>query len=235
MDLLIHADPGARSGFVASWLSNCLTELAFDSGATLKPTFVKVHKIDQSVPNNPYKLISTVEYVASYAGTKIRIRPRIQTIGLHCLLFMRKNINVLPKFMVDEYSFETYSSLATFSKDIIERDLALDNSLYDVVLDFADTFDNQYMINLYKNIVGTTPTPNMIDMLTKTNKLNTINIDKNNACSILKLCLTREQELGLKEIDRFWSIVDIYKSTPIDKLYDTVFQSIVPENYNSCK
>jgi hypothetical protein len=87
------------------------------------------------------------------------------------------------------------------------------------------------MIELYKKVVGAAPTNEMIDMLIKTNNLNNISIDKNHACSILKLCLTKETQLGLKEEHRFWSIVDVYNSTPTDQLYDKVEQTIVPENY----
>ena len=32
--LLIHADPGARSGFVAAWLNDDLAHAGFDAGAT---------------------------------------------------------------------------------------------------------------------------------------------------------------------------------------------------------
>lgn len=87
------------------------------------------------------------------------------------------------------------------------------------------------MIDLYKKVVGADPTQYMITMLIETNNLNQIPIDQNHACSILKLCFTQEHKLGLKEEHRFWSIVDVYNSTPVDQLYDTVFQSIVPENY----
>jgi len=87
------------------------------------------------------------------------------------------------------------------------------------------------MVALYKKVVGTDPTSSMIDMLIKTNELNYISIDQNHACSILKLCLTQEQKLGLKEEHRFWSIVDVYNTTAIDQLYNTVLKSIVPSNY----
>jgi len=87
------------------------------------------------------------------------------------------------------------------------------------------------MISLYKKVVGVNPTQSMIDMLIKTNELNIIPIDKNHACSIVKLCFMQEQHLVLKEEHRFWSIVDVYNTTPVDRLYDTVLQLIVPENY----
>lgn len=220
MNLLIHADPGARSGFVAAWLTNCLTRLEFDNGKTLKPRYVKIHKLDN------------VSNLKNHTGVKIRVRPRIDTIDLHSLLFLRKNVYTqIPNFTRDEYSLDTFTKLAHFSQEIFEWDQELDYSHYDIVLDFADTFNIDYMAQMYKQIVGNMPTYHMIDMLIKTNKLNSIPIDKNHACSILKLCLTQEQKLGLKEEHRFWSIVDIYNSVPTDQLYDTVLQSIVPEKY----
>ena len=87
------------------------------------------------------------------------------------------------------------------------------------------------MIELYRKFVGRAPTPDMIDMLIKTNDLNRIPMDRNHACSIVKLCFTQEHLLGLKEQNRYWSVVDVYKSTPVDQLYDTVLKLIVPENY----
>jgi hypothetical protein len=194
--------------------------LAFDSGASLKPPFFKIHKLD-----NVYD-------IKNFVGTTIRVRPIIESIDLHTLLFLRKNVYLqIPDFTRDEYSLETFTKLTHFAQEIFERDQKLDYTLYDIVIDFADTFDDNFMIALYKKVVGKDPTSDMIDMLSKTNELNRIPIDKNHACSILKLCLAQEQKLGLKEEHRFWSIVDIYNTTPIDQLYDTVLKLIVPTNY----
>jgi hypothetical protein len=224
MNLLIHADPGARSGFVAAWLTNCLTDLAFDSGVDLAPKFVKVHRLDD------------VSLLVNHPGLKLRIRPGLDTIDLHSLLFLRKNVHTqLSDFTQNEYSLETFTKLSHFSQEIFQWDNELDYSLYDIVLDFSDTFDNQFMIDLYKQVVGIDPSDDMIDMLIKTNDLNNLVIDKNHACSILKLCVKQEQQLGLKEEHRFWSIVDIYNSIPVDRLYDTVLSSIVPKNYGHFK
>ena len=219
-NLLIHADPGARSGFVAAWLTNRLSKLAFDSGANLFPPFRKIHNLDN------------VADIKNFSGTKIRVRPRIESIDLHSLLFLRKNVYTqIPNFTRDEFSLETFTKLTHFSQEIFKWDQELDYNLYDIVMDFADTFDTDFMIVLYKKVVGTDPTSDMIDMLVKTNELNSITIDQNHACSILKLCLTQEQTLGLKEEHRFWSIVDVYNTTAIDQLYDTVLKSIVSSNY----
>jgi len=220
MNLLIHADPGARSGFIAAWLTNRLSSLAFDSGASLRPMFLKIHKLDSATD------------IKNFAGTTIRVRPSIESIDLHSLLFLRKNVyQQIPDFTRNEYSLETFTKLTHFSQEIFEWDKELDYGLYDIVIDFADTFNNDFMIALYKKVVGTDPTADMIDMLTKTNELNCIAIDQNHACSILKLCLVQEQNLGLKEENRFWSVVDVYNTTPIDQLYDTVLKLIMPTNY----
>lgn len=220
MNLLIHADPGARSGFVATWLTNRLSKLAFDSGASLRPPYIKIHKLEN------------VNNIKNFAGTKIRVRPKIDSIDLHSLLFLRKNVYLqIPGFTRDEFSLETFTKLTHFSQEIFAWDQELDYSLYDIVMDFANTFDNNFMIALYKKVVGINPTSDMIDMLVKTNELNCIPIDQNHACSILKLCLTQEQKLVLKEEHRFWSIVDVYNTTAVDQLYDTVLKSIVPHNY----
>jgi len=109
--LLIHADPGARGGFVAAWLTNRLSRLAFDSGAVLRPTFRKIHKLDN------------VNDIKNFIGTKIRIRPRIDSIDLHSLLFLRKNVYLqIPNFTQDEFSLETFTKLTHFSKEIFEWD-----------------------------------------------------------------------------------------------------------------
>jgi len=218
--LLIHADPGARSGFIAAWLTNRLSKLAFDSGASLPLSFCKIHHLENATD------------LKNFMGTKIRVRPSVETIDLHSLLFLRKNVYTqIPNFTRDEYSLETFTKLTHFSQEIFKWDLEIDYSLYDIVLDFSDTFNHDYMIDLYKKVVGVSPTQNMIDMLIKTNELNHIDIDKNHACSILKLCFIQEQNLGLKEEHRFWSIVDTYNSTPVDQLYDTVLKLIAPSNY----
>ena len=219
-NLLIHADPGARSGFIAAWLTNRLSKLAFDSGVSLRPPYIKIHKLEN------------VNDIKNFVGTKIRVRPTIESIDLHSLLFLRKNVYLqIPDFTRDEFSLETFTKLTHFSQEIFAWNQDLDYSLYDIVIDFADTFDNDFMVALYKKVVGTNPTSDMIDMLIKTNEFNCIPIDQNHACSILKLCFTQEQKLGVKEEHRFWSIVDVYNTTAIDQLYNTVLKSIVSSNY----
>lgn len=220
MNLLIHADPGARSGFLAAWLTDRLTRVSFDSGVELNPQFVKIHHLV-----NPAN-------IKLFDGIKIRIKPNLEYIDLLTLLFLRKNVYTqFPEFTKDEYSLETFTKLTDFSNEIFQWDSELDYSLYDYVINFGDTFNNEYMKEFYTTITGKISTNKSIGILEQTNKINQISINKNHACSIVKLILVLEQKLNLKEEHRFWSIVDIYNNTPVDQLYETVYNSIKPENY----
>jgi hypothetical protein len=220
VNLLIHADPGARSGFLAAWLTDCLTKQSFDIGAELRPAFYKIHR-----------LLDPTD-IKTFNGIKIRIRPNLEHIDLLSLLFLRKNVYTqIPDFPRDEYSLNTFTKLAHFSEEIFRWDSELDYSLYDYVIDFKDLYSNEFMEQFYILVNKKTVSTHQINILEQTNKINTILIDKNHACSILKLTLTRELQFGLKEEHRFWSIVDIYNTTQIKNLYDTVYQAIKPENY----
>lgn len=218
--ILIHADPGARSGFLAAWLTDSLTKQSFDVGQELKPTFYKIHQLSD-LPN-----------IKTFNGIKIRIRPSLEHIDLLSLLFLRKNVHVLePAFTRDEYSLDTFTKLANFSEELFCQDAELDYSLYDHVIDFQDLYNTECLKQFYTVVNKKTVSDHAINVMEQTNKINTISIDKNHACSILKLTLTREHQLGVKEQHRYWSIVDIYNTTPTENLYDTVYQSIKTENY----
>jgi hypothetical protein len=220
MNLLIHADPGARSGFVAAWLTDKLSRGSFDVGSELRPCFRKIHHLKH------------IQDLTDFSGVKIRIRPTIDTIDQLSLLFLRKNVYTqIPDFTRNEHSLETITKLIEFSKEIFARDNELDYSLYDHVIDFSDTFDTDTMIELYAAVHDRSPTAKMIDTLSETNLMNHIPIDRNHACAVLKMIFQREQELGLAEEHRFWSIVDIYDSTPVDQISDTIYDSITPDNY----
>lgn len=220
MKLLIHADPGARSGFIGSWLLNSLSDISFDVGIKFGNNFVKIHRLKNQ---NDIKLFN---------GVKLRIRPTLQSIDLHTLLFLRKNVHTqYPNFTKDEYSLETFTKLTEFAKEIFQWDVELDYSLYDHVMNFEDTFNIDYLVELYKKINGTYPTSEMIAVAAETNRINTIPLDNNHACSILKTVMTREAQLGLEEKNRFWSVVQIYQSTPKEQLHDAIYSSITPENY----
>ena len=217
---LIHADPGARSGAVGAWLTNTLSGKSFDVGVEDGVHFHKIHYL--------YDIAELV----NFQGIKIRIQPTYTMIDLHTLLFLRKNVHTqIPTFTRDEYSLETFTKLWEFSKITFAHNNTLNNNLYDHIITFDDTFNTTAMIKLYKEVCKTDPTPVQINALVETNKLSNIYINKNHSTSIVKLCLNMEKELSLKEEERFWSIVDVYKTTPIAQLYDTISAKIESNNY----
>ena len=77
-DLLIHADPGARSGFVAAWLHDNLANAGIDVGITAGTPFCKIHDLN----NN--------ETIKNFQGKKIRIKSTFDLLNLQLLLFLRK-------------------------------------------------------------------------------------------------------------------------------------------------
>jgi hypothetical protein len=74
--------------------------LVFDNGSSIRPQFVKIHKLKDA------------NILKNFSGTKIRIRPSIESIDLHSLLFLRKNVyEQVPEFTRNEYSLETFTKL----------------------------------------------------------------------------------------------------------------------------
>jgi hypothetical protein len=220
MNLLIHADPGARSGFVAAWLQNKLTSTAFDAGMVNSPSFLKIHRL------------TDVLKIKNFSGLKIRIRPTVEKLDLHTLLFLRKNVQVQdPTFTKDEYSLETFAKLWNFSKEIFQWDSELDYNLYDYVFNFESSFDIECMTTLYKQITQQEPSANQIQILEENNKLNSLMLDKNHCASLVKIIWSKEQELGLKEANRFWSVVNVFNDVPVDQRYKTIDQLITLDNY----
>lgn len=222
VSLLIHADPGARSGYVAAWLQNRLTASAFDAGVMNKPVYYKIHRLD------------TVTKVKHFPGIKIRIRPTLEKLDVHTLLFLRKNVHTqYPNFTKDEYSLETFAKLWNFSKEIFQWDSELDYNLYDYVLNFESTFDTDYMVGVYKYVNHVTPSFDQMKILLANNGLNNISIDKNHCASLVKLITSKEKKYNFKEKNRFWSIVDVFNTVPVSERWETVNNLIIPSNYGT--
>jgi len=222
IDLLIHADPGARAEFLASWLKSKLVAPAYDVGRTpeLKVKFKKIH------------YYHTSDEITQFTGTKIRVRPTTAMLAWHVTFFLQKNLyNMSPEFTRDEMSFETYTKLSMFTKTAFDHDVVVDYSWYNHVINFEDTFDTDCLIELYRAVNGANPTDQLCDIMEQTNNINRLVFDKNHAASIVQMVIEREQQLQLDPSQRFWSIVDVYKTTPVDQLYDTVYQLITPKNY----
>ena len=220
--LLIHADPGARSGFVAAWLQDNLTRVGFDAGATTKTPFLKIHNLD----NN--------KRIKSFQGTKIRIKSTFNLLNLQLLLFLRKNVHVqLPNFTKDEYSVETFSKVYIFAKECFDNEKFVDYSLYDYSIAFNDTFDMDKMINLYHQVNNQYPDKTNINLAIIHNKMNQIELGNNHACSIAAMILETESKLNLEETNRTWSVPILYNTTAIEDLYTTIKSMIVSNKYQN--
>jgi hypothetical protein len=220
--LLVHADPGARSGFISAWLQDDLAKAEFDVGISSGTKFIKIHHFDDP------------EQIKNFSGTRIRIRPDFNKLNLQLLLFLRKNVHVqIPNFTRDEFSLETFFKVYIFARDRLKQDSALDNSPYDHVLFFRDTFDIEKLIQLYQAVNQHEPSQMNIDYAIKNNKLNQIDMDPNHACNIASKILQAESTLKLQEKNRLWSLTEVYRHTQTADLYDTIMTLIAPENYQT--
>jgi hypothetical protein len=222
MGLLIHADPGARSGFVAAWLQDKLDTAGFDVGITANTSFFKIHNLDNH------------QTIKSFNGKKIRIKSTFKLLNLQLLLFLRKNVHVqLPNFTKDEFSIETFSKVYIFAKECFDNETHVDYSLYDYALTFDDTFNIDKMINLYYQYNKKYPTNEQINFAIVNNNINQISLERNHACSIAAMILETESTMNLLEKNRYWSLPVIYQTTPVTELYQTIKSKIIPNNYQS--
>lgn len=221
MNLLIHADPGARSGLLGAWLLDELRLVTFDVGKELGTRFRKIHRLHDA------KIIQT------HPGVKLRVRPKLDHIDLHCLLFLKKNVHAqFPNFSRDEYDLATFAKLYKFAEEVFRWNSELDYNLYDYIIDFDQTFDCDHMIHLYYSMNQQMPSRQSIDILLRTNDQNRIKLDLNHAASIVKTVLIKEKQLRVQETQRRWSIVEVYTQTPRCRLYDTVVTYLHPDHYH---
>ena len=220
--LLIHADPGARSGFLAAWLTDNLKDAGFDVGVTTHTNFVKIHTLDD------------ISKIINFSGIKIRIKPSFDKLNLQLLLFLRKDVHTqIPNFTRDEFSLETFSKTYIFSKECFEQDATLNYLHYDHVIDFCDTFNLEKLTELYVKCNNCYPAMDNINYMLKNNAMNQLPIEKNHACNISAMLITTETKMNLKEKNRKWSLPVIYNTVDINYIYDTIKSKIKAENYQS--
>ena len=219
---LIHADPGARSSFLAAWLTDNLKDAGFDVGETTRTKFVKIHTLDD------------VDKLINFPGIKIRIKSDLSKLDLQLLLFLRKNVHTqIPNFTRNEYSLETFSKVYIFAKECFEHDASLNYLHYDHVIDFCDTFNLEKLTELYVKCNNCYPAMDNINHMLKNNAMNQLLIEKNHACNISAMLITTETKMNLKEKNRKWSLPEIYNTVDINDIYDTIKSKIKAENYQS--
>jgi len=221
LNLLITADPGARAHFVAAWLTDRLEPNHFDVGISSKSQdFVKNH----TDWNN--------DFARNFSGVKIRVRTSFRKLYLHLYLFLIKNI-MSEDLDQDPYGLACVNKMIESAKFWFHHDNQVDESLYDHVLEFADTFDRDCMIDLYQTRNRKQPGDQHLQAMDSINQNNLANIDKNHACHIGAMILEKEHTLGLREIDRIWSLEQIYQTTSKENLFETISSSIYQDNYGT--
>jgi hypothetical protein len=220
LNLVITADPGARAHFIAAWLQNQLISGLFDVGTEIIPKFTKLHNDWAN------------EQVLILPGRKIRVQPSYHMLYLHMYLFLIKNVYPqIPTMNRDQFSFDVANKMIESGKEWFYHDQQIDIALYDRTMTFADTFDRNYMIDLYQWYNNSPPTEQYIQILNEINNNNQIILSKNHSCNVSAMILEKEHRLGLREIERFWSLSDIYSSVEIEQLYDTIADAIHKDNY----
>lgn len=219
--MFICADPGARSHTVASWLSSTLAYPTYEPGKVFKGSnFIKAH----TDWNN--------QRSSSHNGIKIRIRPTYEKLAIHMHLFLTKNVYTqIPGFSKNPFDLETATKVTESAKEWFLHDNQINNDLYDHVINFQDTFDLDIMTELYMGVNKIRPTSKQLSILASTNELNSPGLSKNHACVVASMVLEKEHQLGLNEINRFWSFPEIYRTCPATELYDAVSQAIDKNNY----
>lgn len=221
--LLITADPGARSHFVAAWLLNKLAKPYFDVGInSYTPTVTKIHFDYDNVQAN------------SFQGLKIRIRPEIEKLHLHLYLFFKKatvHKNLGAVFKSSEYSFECYEKVYQSAMHWLDHDQQVNLSLYDKVINFSDTYNINLMIDMYCWYNKQSPSDEQIHVMELTNEVSLPDLSKNNACQIAASVILLEQHLGLKEANRQWSVEKEYQDSDLESLHQRIVKKITPVNY----
>ena len=135
--ILIQGCPGTRLGFLNAFLSDTLEPNMYDVGDT--SSFLKLHEFNKTK-------------IKEFNGKKFYIKLSHDLLFLHLFLFFEKNILIQqPEFKNFHYTHRTlfdkfYYSCRTFFED----EKQTDTSLFDYVVPFEKTYDEDYLIMLYE-------------------------------------------------------------------------------------
>ena len=227
MNLLIHGHPGSRLGFVAAVLQNQLLPNLFDVGMHVQSKYIKLHKFNR-------------EIVSSFADVKIHIHTTLSMLDQHFILFFQKNVQAQDN---------TYQTLSITDRRIIDKMYYAFNSdwlpdaaatvpdLYDYNINFEQTFDIEFMSDLYFQINKNLPSSSLVEAMQTTNQANLQKMDINHGCRIAAEIIKFEQQNNFTEHDRSWRLNEICAFTDLgecldpDNLYDNVMSKLYTEFY----
>lgn len=224
--LCIVGDPGSRNHFVAGWILDNL-HISYDHGYN-RNTFLKYHP----GINSEKKIKSLIEKY-----NVIRILPRFKKIDLHLFLFLTKNIYKLyPQFVSKEYDIETFYKVFCAAKEWFSIDKKICHLNFHYEINFEDTFDLNFMINLYETVNNKKPTQKNINKFIECNELNSIMIPQDHSCSLAKLVLDIENNINFDDSsiianNRWGFIKYVYDKVPVGKRYDMLKKHLTEKFY----
>ena len=226
MNLLVHGHPGSRLGFVAAVLTDKLLNNLFDVGGLVQQNFRKLHRFNPQV-------------LSSFSKTKICIHTTFAMLDRHFFLFFHKNVLTIEKFQ----------NLHVTNREIIEKMYYAFNSdwlpdaaitvadCYDYHVDFEQTFDIEFMCNLYFQVNKKSPSSSLVDAMQTTNQVNSQPIALNHGCRIAAEIIKFEHQNNFTEHDRSWQLNEICTFTDSgecldsDNLYNNVMSKLSVEFY----
>ena len=228
MNLLVHGHPGSRLGFVAAVLTDKLLDNLFDVGDLVQQDFRKLHKFNPPV-------------LSSFSNTKICIHTTFAMLERHFFLFFQKNVLKIEK--------EKFQNLHVTSREIIEKMYYAFNSdwspdaavtvadCYNYHIDFEQTFDIEFMCDLYFQVNKKSPSSSLVKAMQTTNQVNSQPIELNHGCRIAAEIIKFEHLNHFTEHDRSWQLNEICAFTDSGEcldpgnLYNNVMSKLSPEFY----
>jgi hypothetical protein len=233
LKLLIHGHPGSRLGFVAAVLQDTLMNNMFDVGRGQPVNYVKLHTFDQ-------------RFVSAFAGVKICINTTFDLLDRHFFLFFQKNVlggsigpaitkvfqnlHVTDRRILDKMFY-------SLNSDWLPDASATQHELYNYHINFEQTFDIEFMCNLYFQVNQTLPSSRLIEAIQTTNQINSPTVDQNHGCRVAAEILKFEHSNNFTEHARSWNLNQVCGFTDEgvcldpDNLYKNVMSKLSLEYY----
>lgn len=232
MELLIHGVPGSRLNFVAAVINDRLLDNMFDVGLET-PVALGYHKIHRSNNN----------LVAKFPGNRIYIEPAYENLDRHFFLFLVKNMfDLEPAFRTYHYTDRRILDKMYYSyREWMQDKHLTQKNLYNYIIQFEQTFDINFMCDLYRKINQKEPSRQLINAMHSTNQANSPELDQNHVAKVAAEIIKFESANNLTEASRQWqlnqcaSFDDDGVCHDPDNLYNNIVSHLTIENYQNQK
>jgi hypothetical protein len=213
-EILLVFSPGARGNFLNSFLTDFITESAFEfSNATYIHTWqlkVEDNRFVQYAHKNftEHHISDDCFIVNTYVTDqyiKIFIDLDILKLDRWLYLFYKKNIVVQDSSfsnLLEEHTFDKLYRAIHYELDLCKN---IDHNIFDYVVPFSKLYDWDYLNNLKFNISGTHS--NKKEIVDKTNYLNDVDDIHFKTIVDLAINIDPDEILPYKLYDRYLEIV----------------------------